>query len=282
VAPHQASVTLSAVIIAHDQGWMVRPCLERLSFVDEIVFIVDSRSDDETERVAREFTNKVYVRKFDTFSGQRNYAIDKAGGEWILVVDVDERVTPALAQQIQYALASPGAFVAFDIPMAHFGFGKHLRGGGWRNSTPRLMRREKVRYRDDISEVPELSGPRGMLSGELWHFSHRDTRTILEKFISTLPIGAQQMLERDEPQVTARRLLTAPARAFVTRMVKQRAFQDGIEGVIEAAYYSFGVFCVLVTLWEKQRRPPLEQVYAQLEVKAAQERPERIRGRFIA
>jgi glycosyltransferase involved in cell wall biosynthesis len=274
-------MTLSAVVIGGDQAWMVRPCLERLSFADEILFVVDSRSEDETERVAREITDKVFVRELESFSAQRNYAIEKAQGDWILFVDLDERVTPSLARQIRQAIAAPGSFVGFQIALAHFGFGKQLRHGGWRENVPRLTRRDSVRYHGSVDELPEVAGPIGMLSGELWHFSHRDAASMLEKIASRAPLRAQQLLDSGAPPVTDRTLLAACARAFYTKLIKQRGFQDGTEGVIQSLYHAFGIFIDYEILWEMQRRPALEQTYEQLETRASEEHPPRIRGRFI-
>jgi glycosyltransferase involved in cell wall biosynthesis len=126
---------------------MLRHCLDLLRFADEIVVVVDARSCDATEKIAREYTPHVHIKTFGDFSTQKNYAIDQATADWVLAVDADERVTPALAQEIMSTIREPTEHAAFRIPRWHFFFGRRFRHGGWDNDKPiRLIRRGAARY----------------------------------------------------------------------------------------------------------------------------------------
>jgi len=93
-------MSLSAVLIVRDEEKNISRCLSALSFADEII-VVDSGSYDRTLEIARSFTSGVYCRDFDNFSDQKNFAIRKAGGQWVLSVDADEWVSPELAGEIR-------------------------------------------------------------------------------------------------------------------------------------------------------------------------------------
>ena len=130
---------------------MLRQCLDLLTFADEIVVVVDARTRDATEEIAGEYTPHVHVKTFADFSTQKNYAIDQATSDWVLAVDADERVTPALAHEIVAAIREPSEYVAFRIPRWHFFFGKrflHGRLGQRQANPPDRPRRSAIRRRD--------------------------------------------------------------------------------------------------------------------------------------
>ena len=94
---------LSGVVIVKNEEKNIKGCLEGLRFCDELV-LVDSGSTDQTVSLAKAFGATVYEREFKDFASQKNYGIEKADGEWVLLVDADERVSEPLAREIQKAL----------------------------------------------------------------------------------------------------------------------------------------------------------------------------------
>ena len=91
---------ISALIVARDEAANLADCLESLAWADERVVVVDASSVDRTEAIARELADRVLVRRFDDFAGQRNAALALATGDWVFAVDADERATPELASEI--------------------------------------------------------------------------------------------------------------------------------------------------------------------------------------
>ena len=98
--------TLSAVIITLNEALRIESCLASLRFCDEIV-LVDSGSNDGTLDLARRFTDRLYVEPFKGDGPQKNSALDKTTGEWVLVVDGDEVVPPPLAEEIPPLFNAP-------------------------------------------------------------------------------------------------------------------------------------------------------------------------------
>jgi glycosyltransferase involved in cell wall biosynthesis len=257
------------VLAVRDEESMLRQCLDLLSFADELVVVVDARSTDATEQIAREYTPNVHVKSFTDFSAQKNFAIDEANGEWVLVVDADERITPALAREIEAAVREPGENVAFRMPRWHFFFGRRFRHGGWDGDQPiRLIRRDEARYEGDIHEILVLEGTVGRLDAAIWHFTHRNVTSMLLKTAIFGQVQSAELANRGAPIVTTGKLFRVVLGEVYTRLVRGRGWRDGFEGVVESLYQPFSLFCVHVMLWERQLRPSLEERYRELEEQA--------------
>lgn len=97
-------IRLSAVVLAKNEERQIEECLSCLSFADEIV-VIDDESTDKTVRIANQAGARVYKHKLDDFAGQRDFALSKVRGEWVLFVDADERVGDKLRQEIVEAVA---------------------------------------------------------------------------------------------------------------------------------------------------------------------------------
>ena len=259
---------LSVVIAACDEEQMLEPCLGLLGFADEIVVVVDSRSADRTEAVAKKYTKNVYRRRLESFAKQKNYGIGKSTGDWILIVDADERVTPALAAEIRSVLADPGDRAGFRIGFENYFLGRRIRFGGWDDRHIRLIKKSQARYSGDIHETFSPRGPVDDLHEPIWHFSHRNIQSMMQKTVNYGEVQAGEMLRNNHPKVTVSSFFKVIAKELNFRLVKKRGHRDGVQGVIESIYQTFSLFIVYVILWQKQRKPGLEKTYAQLEKKA--------------
>src|SRR5690348_13484305 len=93
---------ISVVISAYNEEKKIRDCLESVKWVDEII-LVDNSSTDSTKEIAERYTTHIYSQKNNPLSIdlQKNFGIGKAKGDWILVLDADERVSSDLAREIQ-------------------------------------------------------------------------------------------------------------------------------------------------------------------------------------
>ncbi len=253
-------MTLTACIVANDEREMLPGCLERLDWVDEIVVVVNENCLDDTAAIARARTPHVYVRAFTDFSEQRNFAIARCTGDWILVVDADERISAALRDEIRAVVASPGALGGYWLPTLSVFLGRPMRHGGW---TPdlhlRLFRRDSFRgYVRALHERPEVDEPLGRLRAELVHLSHRDLVGMVRKTARYL------VVEQRDPQprrVGVLDFLWAIAREFGRRGVLLQGFRDGTVGWIEILYQMFSRFLSVAAAWESQHSREIEAAY---------------------
>jgi glycosyltransferase involved in cell wall biosynthesis len=266
-------MTLSAVLAVRNEEPMLDRCLALLGFCDEIVVVVDSRSTDATEEIARRHTDKVWVERFEDFASHKNSAIAKAQGDWVLIVDADERITPALAAEIRRTLDAGPDRWAYDIETVNYFLGRRMSHGGWKEDHVRLIRREHARYEGLIHERFALPPERvGRLEEGMWHFSHRSIEEMLAKTVRFGEVQSLELLGERTPRVTAWTFAKVILRELGFRLVRQRGYKDGMPGVIEALYQPFSLFCVHVMLWQRQRPETLWETYQALERQAAEHR----------
>ena len=176
---------LSAVVVAQNEEKNIERCLASLRFADEVV-VVDAFSEDRTPEIARAFGARVISRKWDGFASQKQFAVDQAHGDWILVVDSDEEVSAALAEEIRSLVAQPAAAgearpAGYRVRRSNFFLGEPMPYGPWgRDHTVRLFRRGlgAVETRP-VHEGIRLAGAVGTLEGPLFHHTHQ---TLSESF----------------------------------------------------------------------------------------------------
>jgi glycosyltransferase involved in cell wall biosynthesis len=245
---------------------MIEGALRTLAFCDEIVVVIDDRTTDATEEIARRYTPLVACIPFENFAAFKNAGVDRASGDWIVFCDGDERVTPRLARQFRSAIGAGTEMVAFRTPTINYFWGRRMEHGGWVETHVKIVRRDHARHRGDIHESLELPPERiGWLPGERWHFSHRSIEDNLLKTVNYGRIDAEERLRAGDPPVTAWTLLLVIGRELARRLVRRAGWRDGMPGFIEAFYQPFALFCTWVMLWERQRGDAIQRSYAELE-----------------
>ena len=119
---------LSVVVITLNEEERIRETLGSIAWADEIV-VVDAGSEDKTVALAREFTDHVMIHPWQGFAAQKNYAIDQTTGEWVLSLDADEQVEPALRAEIIAALSAQDGYAGYRIARRNVMWGRWIRHG---------------------------------------------------------------------------------------------------------------------------------------------------------
>jgi glycosyltransferase involved in cell wall biosynthesis len=244
---------LTAIVTCFNEEARLRDCLASLSFADELL-VVDSFSTDRTLEIAREFTPRVLQHEFWSHGAQNNWAIPQASHDWILVVDADERATPALAEEIRELMKAP-AHVGYWLRRRNFFLGREIRHGLWaKDSVLRLFRRDQGRYQEKrVHSQVELAGSAGRCREPLLHHSYRSLDDYLRKIHRFSQGGALAMQERGKRGRAGNMLGHALARFFKSYLLK-RGFLDGTEGLIIAFMEADHAFLKYAKLWEMQNR----------------------------
>ena len=170
------STAITACIITFNEADRIGACLEALRFCDEIV-VVDSHSSDDTRAIAARLGARVIERDWPGYRSQKQFATDAAGHDWVLCVDADERVTPALRAQIETLRAGGFAGASgWTIPRLTDYFGRFLRhGNAWPDRQIRLYDRRAARWVGyEVHEKIAVTGAVAALSGALEHFAYRN------------------------------------------------------------------------------------------------------------
>lgn len=248
---------LSVTLVVRDEEDRLGAALSAVAFADEVLVVVDARSRDRSEEIARAFGARVLVRPFEGFGPQKNAAAREAAGPWILSIDADEVVSAALATEIRERLAAEeetgaDAPVAFRVPIRLEFLGRALRFGRDTLVRPlRLYRKDRARFTDaPVHErlVPE--GPVGSLKAVVFHRSYRDVTHYLEKLDAYTSLSAEGKARAGRRPPGALLPLRV-AWDFLDRAVLRLGFLDGLPGLAWAALSSTSTLVKYLKLRER-------------------------------
>jgi glycosyltransferase involved in cell wall biosynthesis len=242
---------VSAYVIAYNDEPNMRACLESIRWADEIV-VVDSHSTDATEKISREFTDKVFQHEFRGFGRLRNEAVTHASHDWIFSLDTDERATPEIRDEIHAVLQRGGGAEAYLIPRENFFLGRRIRHCGWYPDyrQPQLFRKGRMRYREDlVHEGYELDGRLGRLRHHVVQYPFRDIDHYLAKMDRYSDLMAQKMAKQGR-QFRAHQLVTHPTFTFLKMYVGRAGFLDRTPGLILSGLYAYYSFIKYAKFWE--------------------------------
>ena len=162
---------LSAILIVKNEAHRLDTCLRSVAPIADEIIVLDSGSTDDTVAIARSHGAVVEITDWPGFGPQKNRALDRARGTWVLSIDADEHLTPALAAAIRAAVDGPQAANGYFIRRLATWRGKPVRFGDWRGKPPlRLFRRGHARFTDDlVHERVVCDPPHATLDGLMIH-----------------------------------------------------------------------------------------------------------------
>ena len=164
---------ISGIVIAKDEEGDLERCLASLSFCDELIVVVDQSSIDSTYEIALRYTDKVFLRHFDSFSRQRNYALEQTSCQWVFALDADEYVNEKLKKEILSAVNEQRRF--YWIPRVNWVLGKQVMHGGWYPDCQLRLFRNVTHYEHAVHELPDIKGDSGRLREAIQHKSSADS-----------------------------------------------------------------------------------------------------------
>ena len=223
-------IPLSVAIIALNAAGQIGPCLASVAFADEIV-VVDSGSTDGTQELATRHGARVVPREWMGFGRQKQHAVAAARNDWVLCLDSDERVTPALERSIRTALAS-GRFRAWRVARRNRFLGRWLaHGEGYPDWTLRLFQRAHAGWsNDEVHESVLTTTEVGRLEGDLLHDSAEDVATYMAKQHRYSTLHAEALYKQGV-RASYWRLAASPLMRFVKFYILRLGFLDGGPGL---------------------------------------------------
>lgn len=246
---------LSVTIITRDESANLGAALQSVAWADERV-IVDSGSTDDTVAIARQFTDRVIVREWPGYVAQKNFAAGQASHDWILSLDADERVTPALADEIRRALESTPSAAAYRMPRVTWHLGRWIRGTDWYpDYQVRLYDRRRARWTGRyVHEGLTVDGAVASLGGELQHYPYADIAAHLDTINRYTTDAARQMHEAGR-RASLMDLVAHPPLAFLRNYILRGGFRLGSAGLVISTLNAYYVFLKFAKLRERQRAP---------------------------
>jgi glycosyltransferase involved in cell wall biosynthesis len=242
---------ISAVLITLNAERTIRQALAGLDFCDEIV-VVDAGSTDLTTFICQELGCRVISRKFDSFGMQKRFAVALARNDWVLSIDADEEVTPALKHEIVQAFSGPPPDAAgYYFPRTLVFMGRPLRFCG-QHKRPCLRLFHK-RFGSvvplSLHEGVVVKGRTAQFSGELLHYSYASTGDYLAKFNSYTTRAAAELFshrKRKSPFATFCRLPLT----FMKIYLVQGGVLDGFAGFVWSLFSAMYPFVKYTKLHE--------------------------------
>lgn len=252
-------VSISGLVITHNEERMLPACLKCLSWCDEVL-VLDDGSRDKTVQVAESAGARVIHSQLTSFAQRRNLLAKHAKSEWLLYIDADERVTPELAQEIQAQLSQVDVI---QIRRHNIHYGQAMTAGGWQMDwVTRGFRSSALKtWSGDIHESPQYSGRVTQLKTPLIHLTHRSIVDGLSKTIDWTPIEAELLVESQVGMVTPGTVLRKGLGEYWRRFIKYQGYKDGHAGHVEAIVQAINRMLVYLQVWEKQHHPSLPNLY---------------------
>lgn len=248
---------VSAIMVVRNEAAKIRRCLESVKWTDEII-VVDQSSTDETVRICREYTDKVFVVPVKyTANPDREAAASKAANEWVYLIDADEVMSDALRDEILTVLRDGPRFASYYVSRHNFFMGELVRGSGWYpNYIIRLFRKDAVVYTPRVHQELKPLSQSGRLESPLLHYTYDTLEDYLGKVDRFTKILARQAYERGK-RVNA---LTAcsfflylPVAYAAQKFLLMRGYRDGFRGVLIAWFTFLTVFTMYAKLRGIQR-----------------------------
>ena len=233
---------LSVAVIALNEEERLRACLESVAWADEIV-VVDAGSSDKTAEIAREFTDRVLFHPWEGYAAQKNYALAQSRHPWLLSLDADELVSPALRAEIEEVLERDGPADGYQIPRQNIFLGRAVRHGTlYPDYQLRLFRRGLGAFvPTSVHESVRVEGRTARLAAPLIHESYRSLDEFVTRANRYSTLAARELGAQGRGGGWTD-LLLRPAWRFFSMYILHRGFLDGWRGLLLAILYAYYVF----------------------------------------
>lgn len=243
---------ISAVVHTYNEAHNIEACLATLKFADEIV-VVDNESTDETAPLALAAGARVV-----NFSGQhgfpepaRVFGLTQLTGDWVFILDADERATPELQARLRPIADDPSAREGYWVPVRNHHFGQWLKHGGlYPDLHLRFFQRERGGYPEvGLHRGIAVQGATGRLREDILHYSYQSITHYFEKFNTYTTVEAQRIVDQGR-RPTGYDLLLKPWHRWFKAYILRGGFLDGLAGFLFHAFSLAYVFASESKAWE--------------------------------
>lgn len=242
---------ISACVITHNEESKIERCLKSIQWCHEII-VVDSFSGDRTVDICRRYTQRVYQHEWLGYIGQRNLIREMANCPWVLFLDADEEISPALRSEIEQELAEAGQGIAgYQFPRQVYYLGKWIRHGEWYPDIKLRLFKKDLGF--SAGQEPHdhvvVNGPCKTLKSPLWHYTYDDMFDHLNTMNRFSGISARAKY-RENSRFRWVDFIFRPIWRFFKGYVLKLGILDGRRGFLIALISSFGVAMKYSKIWE--------------------------------
>ncbi len=233
-------IPVSVVIIAKNEEDNMHDCIKSVLWADEII-VLDDNSADNTVKISKEYTEKVFSRKMDIEGRHRNYAYGLARNDWVLSLDADERVSPELEEELRELFKKPIADKAYTIPIKTFIGKRWIRHSGW-YPAPKVRLFEKKSFKYEEAEVHPrvfIEGNCAHLTKDIIHYSYRDYHEFFQSLNNQTTLEAKKWF-KEKRKIGFLKMYRKFIDRFLKAYVLKKGYKDGLLGFVVS--YSGGLY----------------------------------------
>lgn len=242
--------SISVCVITYNEEANIEDCLKSVTWADEIV-VLDSFSTDKTKEICLKYTDKFFQEKWEGFGITKNKAVRKCTGDWIFVLDADERITEELKDEL---LALEPKASAYKVARKSF-FGKNwIKYCGWYpDFSIRFFKSGKALFKEvEVHESLEVDGVIEELKNPMLHYTYKD----VSDFISRLNRYTSLSAKEKECKSWFKNMLDVifrPIFTFLKLYILKKGFMQGFDGIKISGLYAFSVFVKYLKIREKDK-----------------------------
>jgi glycosyltransferase involved in cell wall biosynthesis len=219
------------------------------------ILVVDSGSTDHTLEIARSHGAKIFIEEWKGFAAQKNSAMEKASGDWVLQLDADEALEEELAEEIERALERAGDLVGFWIPRKNYFLGRLIKHGGfYPDPKLRLIQRGAGKFEEyGAHPTIKVNGATGTLKHALIHNAYPTLRGYIDHMNSYSSSGAEVAVASGRRGFNLLNIIVRPKLTFLYNYIFRLGFLDGREGFLLHLYHAIYVSWKYAKAWELSR-----------------------------
>lgn len=224
------------------------------------IIVVDSGSTDRTVEIARSFGGQVFTEPWKGFAAQKNSAMDKGSGDWVLQLDADEALEPRLCDEIVQLISSTResqiSLLGFYLPRKNYFLGRWIKHGGfYPDPKLRLIRRGAGKFEEyGAHPTIKLNGPTGQLKHALIHNAYPTLRAYIDHMNSYSSSGAEVAFSKGHRRFSLLNIVVRAKLTFIYNYFFRLGFLDGREGFLLHAYHAVYVSWKYAKAWELARQ----------------------------
>lgn len=247
---------ISVVINTRNEASTLEKCLKSVKNFAQEIIVVDMESTDDSLKIAKKYGAKIYNHKFlKVVEPARNYALSKATGKWIMLLDPDEYLSKTLKKEL-LSITKRHDVDFVKIPRQNFIFGKWMRHSkSWPDYLIRFFKKNYVTWKDEIHSQPETKGSGlTLLDSEqlaIKHNNYPNISTFITRALRYSGIQAEELLKEDY-KIKISDFILKPVQEFNSRFFYAQGYKDGLHGLIFSLLQAFTITLIYIRLWEKQ------------------------------
>lgn len=245
---------LSVLINVHNEEKNLPRVMASVKGLADEVIVTDLKSTDKTCEVAKKLGAKVYSHKNPTYvEPTRNFSIDKASGDWILILDADEEVSPSLNKKIKELIKDTSDVSYYRLPRKNIIFGKWIQNANWwPDYNIRLFKKGTVSWNEVIHTVPMTVGKGLDLTDTenyaIIHYNYDDIESYFEKMLRYTKAQSKNLIDKNYKFVWTD-LVTKPTNEFLSRYFAGQGYKDGVHGLVLSLLQAFSELILYIRLW---------------------------------